>query len=266
LWKQDSYYYTGVIHSHSASTKYLVKFDDGTEDTVDVSKMRRCELIVDDEVILIEDERWAKVKEVQSNHPDITVEVDDGDKSELFNVALQDVRIAGRTVLKQWQDRMLTVDMINPVLKPKPLKSTPSPSKASMLSATSIKSGRGRTLNRTGLVITLSPGNENRKKNRDHVMSAIKNNGGTVIDDWSQIFPVEGTHSNTNKRWVAYAEDVRWVAKDGIQRVFLLADDANTKPKFLIALALGIPCLSFDWLQAAIDKVSTSEFISLTLC
>jgi hypothetical protein len=260
LWKQDSYYYSGIVHSHSTSTKYLVKFDDGTEDNVDVSKMRRCELIVDDEVILVEDDRRAKVKDVQSNHPDVAVEVDDGDEVELFNVGVQDIRIAGRTILKQWQDRTLTVDTISPVLKPKPLRSTPSPSKASILSAASTKVGRGRTLNRTGLVITLSPGNDNREKHRDNVVSAIKNNGGTVIDDWSQIFPMEGTHSNTNKRWVACAEDVKWVAKNGIQRVFLLADDANTKPKFLIALALGIPCLSFEWLHATVDKVSISGF------
>ncbi|KIM87177.1 hypothetical protein PILCRDRAFT_815647 [Piloderma croceum F 1598] len=254
LWKQDSYYYSGIVHSHSTSTKYLVKFDDGTEDNVDVSKMRRCELVVDDEVILVEDDRRAKIKEVQNNHPDVAVEVDDGDEVELFDVAVQDLRIAGRTILKHWQDRTLTVDMINPVLKPKPLKSTPSPSKASMLSAASTKGGRGKTLNRIGLVITLSPGNDNREKHRDNVISAIKNNGGTVIEDWSQIFPMEGTHSHMNKRWVACAEDVKWVAKDGIQRVFLLADDANTKPKFLIALALGIPCLSFEWLHATVDK------------
>ena len=260
LWKQDSYYYSGTVHSHGVSAKYLVKFDDGTEDNVDVSKMRRCELIVDDEVILVEDDRRAKVKGVQSNNLGVTLEVDDGDELELFDVEVQDIRIAGRTILKQWQTRTLTMDMIIPVLKPKPLKSTPSPSKASMLSAASTKGGRGRALNRTGLVITLSPGNQNWEQDRDHVMLSIKNNGGTVIEDWSQIFPMEGTYSNTNNRWVACAGDVGWAAKDSIQRVFLLADDANQKPKFLIALALGIPCLSFDWLHATVDKASISAF------
>jgi hypothetical protein len=258
LWKQDSYYYSGIIHSHINSAKYLVKFDDGTEDNVDVSKMRRCELTVDDEVILVEDDRRAKVKEVQSNLPGAIVEVDDGDEVEVFDVGVQDIRVAGRAILKQWQNRLLNVDEIVPMLKPKSLKSTPSPSKASMFSTTSIKGGRGKALNRTGLVITLSPGNENRERDRDDVMLAIKSNGGTVIEDWSHIFPIEGTHSNFNKRWVAIAEDIRWVPKDGIQRVFLLADDANQKPKFLIALALGIPCLSFEWLHATVDKVNTS--------
>jgi len=123
-----------------------------------------------------------------------------------------------------------------------------------VLSATSNKGGRGKALNRTGLVVTLSPGNKNWEKIRENVMLAIKNNGGTVIEDWSCIFPMDGIHSNSNKRWVAVADDVQWVPKDGIQRVFLLADDANQKPKFLIALALGIPCLSFDWLHATVDK------------
>ena len=263
LWKQDSYYYSGTVHSHGPSKKYLVKFDDKTEDNVDVSKMRRCELRVDDEVILVEDDRRAKVKDVQINQPQVTVEVDDGDEVEVFDVEVQDLRIAGRTILKQWQDRALTADVIIPVIKPKPLKSTPSPSKASVLSAASVKLGRGKSLNRTGLVITLSPGRENWERTRDDLMMAIKSNGGTVIEDWSHIFPMEGIHSNANKRWVGVAGDVRWLPKDGIQRVFLLADDANQKPKFLIALALGIPCLSFEWLHDTVDKVSVSPFVIL---
>ena len=258
LWKQDSYYYSGTVHCHSngSSTKYLVKFDDGTQDNIDVSKLRRCELTVDDEVILVGDDRRAKVKEIQNNQPAVTVEVDDGDEVEVFDVDVQDIRIAGRTIQNQWQDRVLTQEMITPVLNPKPLKATPSPSKASLLSATSTKGGRGKALNRVGLVITSSPGNDNWEKIRDNVILTIKNNGGTVIEDWSHIFPMDGIHSNSNKRWVAVANDVRWVSKDGIQRVFLLADDANQKPKFLIALALGIPCLSFDWLHDTVEKVS----------
>jgi hypothetical protein len=220
---------------------------------------------VDDQVILVEDDRRAKVKEVRSNQPEVTVEVDDGDEVEVFDVEVQDIRIAGRTILSQWQDRILTMDMVIPVLKPKSLKSTPSPSKASVLSAASNKGGRGKALNRTGLVVTLSPGKENWEKTRENVMLAIKNNGGTVIEDWSYIFSMDGNHSNSNKRWVAVADDVQWVPKDGIQRVFLLADDANQKPKFLIALALGIPCLSFDWLHATVDKVSILAFYSAFL-
>ena len=256
LWKQDSYYYSGTIYSHSASTKYLVKFDDGTEDTVDISKMRQCEPMVDDEVILAGDGRRAKIKKVQGGSNGVIVEVDDGDELEVFSVTVQDFRIAGRTILKQWKNRMLEAETIVPVLRPKPLKSTPSPSKGSVLSTTSTKGGRSKILNKTGIVITLSPTNENREKEKDKVVHAIKNHGGTVIEDWSQIISMGGKHSNSNKRWVAVAEEARWAAKDNLQRVFLLADDINQKSKFLIALALGIPCLSFDWLHDTVEKVS----------
>jgi len=186
--------------------------------------------------------------------------VDDGDELNVFHVRVEDIRIASRTILNQWQNRTLTTEMITAALRPKPLKSSPSPSKASLLSAASTKGGRSKVLNRVGLVITLSPGNDNGETARDNAILSIKNNGGTVIEDWSHIFPMEGTHSNSNKRWVAVADDIRWAPKDGIQRVFLLADDANQKPKFLIALALGIPCLSFDWLHAIVEKVSYQQF------
>lgn len=258
LWKKDSHYYSGTVHSHIGATKFLVQFDDDSEDIVDVTRLRRRELKMDDEVILVSDNRRATVKQVLVDGA--TVEVDDGDELEVFDVESADVRIAGRTITKQWQDRELDMDSVVPIIKPKSLKATPSPSKTSILSMGSAK-GRGKALNRTGVVITMSPGNTNWEQDKDSVTTTIKNNGGTVIEDWSHILLMDGKHSNSNKRWVAVADDVRWSSKEGIQRVFLLADDPNQKPKFLIALALGIPCLSIDWLYKTVDKVSNPAVI-----
>lgn len=87
-------------------------------------------------------------------------------------------------------------------------------------------------------------------------MAAIKHTGSTVFDDWGSIIKMEGRHSNANHRWVIEKSDVSWTGSDDIERVFLLADDANQKPKFLIALALGIPCVHVSWLH---DSVSLGE-------
>jgi hypothetical protein len=141
------------------------------------------------------------------------------------------------------------------VVKPKLLKS-PSPSKLSVMSSTSIKGIRGKAFSKTGLVVTLSVGNENWERDKDRLMNAIKNNGGTVIDDWANIFKMDGKHSNANKRWVVHKEEVQWVGREDMERVFLLADDANLKPKYLIALAFGIPCLSVSWLYDSVSEVS----------
>lgn len=261
LWKQDSHYYSGVVHSHVGSSKYLVKFDDGTEDTVDMTKMRHSELRAGDDVILVADNRKAKVKEVPTGRSTIMVEVDDGEELEAFDAEVSDIRIAARTISKLWEDRQVSFDTIIPVIAPRSLKSTPSPSKTSFISAKSEKTGRSRALYKTGFVVTLSVGNDNWEQQKDSVMLAIKNNGGTVVDDWSQIISMEGKHSNTNKRWVAFAKDAKWIGQDNLERVFLLADDANQKPKYLIALALGIPCLSLEWLHDAVNKVRYSAFV-----
>ncbi|KAF7969897.1 hypothetical protein HWV62_25631 [Athelia sp. TMB] len=253
LWKADSHYYPGVVHSHMGATQFLVRFDDESEDTVDISKMRRRDLRPGDELILASDNRQAIVKKVGINGP--SVEVDDGDEIDVFNVDFRDFRIAGRTINKHWQDRGLDMDSIVPIIRPKSLKSTPSPSKASILSAASSKS-RGKSLNKKGFVITMlaSKEDEDPDEAREKITAVIKNNGGTIIDDWPSVVSMDGKHSNSNKRWVAVADDIRVKAKDGFNSVFLLANQPTTKPKYLIALALGIPCISLEWVQSMIEQ------------
>ncbi|EGN93269.1 hypothetical protein SERLA73DRAFT_189814 [Serpula lacrymans var. lacrymans S7.3] len=251
LWKQDGHYYSGTVHSlqSPSSTRYLVKFDDNTEDVVDITRMRRCQLKVGDNVIMVEGGLRGKVTYADGLETEgvVRVEVDNGSKVITSEVETADIRIASRTLASQWKDRMLSAELIVAMVKPKPIKATPSPSKVSIQSTTSTKS-ESKVLAKTGLVVTLSATNSNRDADRDTVTSLIKSHGGVVIEEWSNIFLMNGTHSQGNKRWVALKDDIRWNPKYGIERVFLLSDDANQKPKFLIALALGIPCISFDWL------------------
>ncbi|KAH7913741.1 hypothetical protein BJ138DRAFT_1133891 [Hygrophoropsis aurantiaca] len=247
LWKQDGHYYSGTVHSQhsSSSTRYLVKFDDGTEDTVDISKMRQCEVMIGDNVILVEGNVKGKVVGYGSSGA-IQVEIDDGASLAISDVEIRELMIASRTLISQWKERMLSSDSIIPIIRPKPLQTSPSPSKLSIISATSVKGGR-KSLAKTGFVITLSVGSKNPDQEKDNINLAIKNNGGVVLDDWSSVFSMQGTHIAGNKRWVATQKDLRWLRKDGIERVFLLSDDSSQKSKFLIALALGIPCISVEW-------------------
>ncbi|KAG1756675.1 uncharacterized protein EDB91DRAFT_1093869 [Suillus paluster] len=234
LWRQDGHYYSGTVHSLLTGTRYLIKFDDETEDQVDITMLRRYELRVGDAM------------ESGSVH----VEVDDGSDTESSNYEILDIRIASRVVQSHWKDRTLTADSIVTIIRPKPLHATPSPSGMSLMSATSVK--QKKPFAKTGFVVTLTVRNKHPEQMKDSVMLAIKHNGGTVIDDWSSIFPMEGSHSQSNKRWIASRENFKFNPKpefEGLERVFLLADDYNQKPKFLEALALGIPCLSHEWMR-----------------
>ncbi|KAI9571354.1 hypothetical protein HD554DRAFT_2017354 [Boletus coccyginus] len=247
LWKQDGHYYSGVVHSRGPKNKHLVKFDDGTEDEVELKNMRRRELLVGDRVITVQDNVKRVVSDVSHANSDglFKLEFDSGEAVSTLQVAFRDICIANRTIQSQWKKRMVVPENIVTVVKPKPLMDT-TPSKQSVFSTTSSKAQR--ELVKTGFVVTIGPKNEDPIQTKDEAMRAIQQHGGLVIEDWSSVFTMEGKHSQSNKRWVATPQDFCWKPEVNMDRVFLLSDDAHQKPKFLLALALGIPCLSFEWL------------------
>ncbi|KAH0827185.1 hypothetical protein J3R83DRAFT_4878 [Lanmaoa asiatica] len=247
LWKQDGHYYPGIVHSRGLKNKHLVKFDDGTEDEVELKNMRRRELLVGDRVIVIQDNVKGVVTDIShiDSHGSFKLEIDNVEAVATVQVGFGDIRIANRTIQSQWKDRTVVAESIVTVVKPKPLIDT-TPSKQSVISTTPGKAQR--ELVKTGFVVTINPKNEDPIQTKDEAMRAIKQHGGLVIEDWSSVFTMEGKHSQSNKRWIATPQDLRWKSEVNLDRVFLLSDDAHQKPKFLLALALGIPCLSFEWL------------------
>lgn len=260
LWKQDSYFYPGTVHSMVSESppRYRINFDDGTCDIVDLAKMRLCDLRPDDHVLLAGGTSRYAVVEVSSCGPEgnVTLEWDDSHEVEQMVVEVKDIRIASRTLQSEWKDRMLDVSSVSPIIQPKPsVKNTPPPSRASVVSTGSSRNG-SRLFAKTGFIVTMSPGNRNWEQDKDRLISIIKVNGGVVIEDWLEIFSMEGTHYRENKRWTARSEDVKWIERKDVEKVFLLSDDASQKPKYLIALALGIPCVSIDWLDAVVEAVS----------
>lgn len=251
LWRHDGHYYPGVVQSHQAGPNYVIRFDDETEATVKINDMRLCELRVGDNVLFPNSSSNCKVVDVAKRDADSIVSISMED--EIEEVRISDLMIANKTVAYAWKDRVLAPDSIVPVK----IKPSPTPSKLSVASGPSVRSHRRKVLAKTGLVITLSTANNSIwEKDRENIMVAVKNTGGTVIDDWASLFWMEGKHSHSNNRWVIEKSDVRWIGKEDIEKVFLLADNANQKPKFLIALGLGIPCVCVSWLH---DSVRAGE-------
>ena len=258
LWKHDGHYYPGVVQSYKSST-YLVRFDDETEATVKIDQMRLCELRVGDSVLFPNGSRSCKVVDVAKFDSDDVVSVSVEDEIEELHVS--DLVIANKTIIYAWKDRTLTPDSIVPVMA----KSSPTPSKLSIAGGPSIQRNQRKLLAKTGLVITLSSATNKWGKDKDTIMAAVKNTGGTVIDDWGSIFQMEGKHSHSNNKWVIEKSDVRWIGKDDIEKVFLLSDNANQKPKFLIALGLGIPCVNVSWLHDSVNAVSRANRFCITV-
>ena len=260
LWRQDNHYYSGTVYSVAVNerTKYTINFDDGTTDQADLAKMRLCKLMEGDQVIVPERQKAVVVDASRFESSGIvTVEIDNGEELDHVDVEAADIRIASRTLNSAWTNRMLTTDDIHPVVRPNPpLKNSPSPSKMTLGSAASVKAGHLH-LRKTGLVVTMSPKQDISGKTRDKVLAAIKAAGAVIIDDWTDIFSMDGTFSRDSKRWTAKYEDIKCTVRNkNVEQVFLLSDDHNAKPKYLMALALGIPCLDYNWILESASSVS----------
>jgi len=66
----------------------------------------------------------------------------------------------------------------------------------------------------------LSLGQDDWAKKKDDIVHIIRSNGGTVFDDWSAIFPMQGKHFEANTRWVMKKEDFQCTVDNNIDRVF----------------------------------------------
>lgn len=240
LWRRDGYYYPGYVNYLRDDMRYEVKFDDNTKGDVSLDQMRRCDLRIGDDVLVVNLPHAYKVINLDQSEGVVTLDIDG---EEDFNI--KDIRLAHKTVLHAWRDRTLSAENIITAVQSSKVKPSPTPSKTSSISS----STSSKLLSGTGLIVTLrADGHWGKEKER--VMNIIKTNGGKVIDDISTIIHMGGKHSNSGNRWSITKSDVKWIGTN-LHRLLLFADYANQKPKFLIALALGIPCVSTEWL----DKV-----------
>ncbi|KAF8892515.1 hypothetical protein BD779DRAFT_1509432 [Infundibulicybe gibba] len=244
LWKQDNHYYSGVVH----------------QGVVTVNHMRRYELIVGDHVLIPGRTRSNKVVNVSKFDSEdiISINLDE----DIEEVQVASIKIAAKTVMSAWKERMLSQDSIIPTLKSN--KSSPSPSKRSVTGSINRSSSHG-LFSGTGLVITLSPDVVDREKKQRNLVNLIKKNGGTVLDDWGNVISMDGAYSQSDHRWTIEVSDAKWIGGEHIERIFVLADQQNSKPKYLIALGFGIPCLSLSWIHDSIEAGQEKDWHSYML-
>lgn len=235
LWKTDTHYYVGTISHLVSGNRYLVDFEDGTNEVVELSNMRRCELMVGDSVILSQGDQRAKVAAVDGEYFRIPGESDDelGD----MDYRASDIRIAPRSISAQWSKRVLYQrDIV-----------TTEGYNAQWNHPTNTKALTG-----IGLFISITAGTGNWRDIKTNMKNIIRRHGGTVIEDFLDVVSIPGRLTDGGERWVGKRKNISWTGQPQIKRIFLLSDDANEKSKYLISLALGIPCLYQGWLRSAI--------------
>jgi len=250
LWKQDAAYFSGIVCERvGQSDRFKINFDDGDEDVVDMKNLRRSELRVGDRISIIESQEKATVANVDRQHQGtVTVRLND-DPSDELEVGVPGIKVHSRAIGSQWGDRTINADEIVTLI-PRIKSETPS-----SLRNSSTGLNKKKALMKVGIVVTLSVGRD-WEKEKEIIMRIIRTNGGTVLDDWSDIFSLAGEYSADKKRWVIISDNIGTETKRDIQQVFLVSDAANAKPRFLTALALGIPCVSVEWLRSLSSGVS----------
>ncbi|KAH9063350.1 hypothetical protein EDB87DRAFT_174484 [Lactarius vividus] len=244
LWKHEAAYFSGIICERVGPIdRFKIQFDDGDEDVVDLKNLRRLELRVGDRVSVIESQEKAMVADVDGQtQGTVLVQPTDAPESE-FEVEVNGIKIQSRAISAQWQDRTIGVDEIV-TLVPTTKAETPSSWRNSSAGLNK------KLLAKVGIVVTMSVGYYDREKEKESILRDIRNIGGTVLDDWSDIFSLAGEYSSNKKRWVITSDSIGTETKLDIHQVFLVSDAANAKPRYLTALALGIPCVSVTWLKA----------------
>ena len=253
-WPLCKHFYAGFVHSRSPvqSDFYVVQFDDGTECPVHISDLRQNELEEGDEVFVIGYKQSGRVAATDRWDTEryVRVRVDTGGE---LDVKAGSIKIHESVIDGCWRERLVHENSICTMLQAQGL--TASTTKSAAVNGTSTS----KFLKRIGFVVTMKSSDD---KDRAHIFDLIKNNGGKVIDDWANLFPFSPTQ--TDRSWVARRVDVKY--KDlGVQTVFLLADEPNQKPKYLVALALGIPCVSTQWLLECCDQVRV-PFAYVRMC
>ncbi|KXN86904.1 DNA repair protein rhp9 [Leucoagaricus sp. SymC.cos] len=260
LWKQNSLWYPGTIHEYISGNSYMIRFDDGCEAAVITDNMRANNIRIGDFVRVGKTSKKAKeYKVVKVNYRSNAVVIDVGGETE--ELEFKEISISTKTINSSWGDRLIDVRTIVPAIRniDTKVKPTPSPSRSatSFMSLNTNAKGQRQTkiLQRVGLIVSLSSSNTNDKtkdgKYRADILSAVRDSGGVVIDDLFKYLKMDIAY--LPKNWVLERDGVRWVGEPRVlERLFLLADDCNLKPKYLMALALGIPCLKTDWLFSCI--------------
>ncbi|KAJ7271871.1 hypothetical protein B0H12DRAFT_1008347 [Mycena haematopus] len=254
LWRQDGSYYSGVVHSqaHSQATgqaRYTVHFDDDTKDEVRLDQMRLCTLKVGDSAFIPNSNRAVEITDVDADEETVTVR----SEGHQVEVHISKLRIAARTISSGWDDRLVT----SVVCQVKPLRSSANPtSRFSVSSTTSSRRATSDLFSRIGFCITH---NSEAASEKEAMSVRIRNYGGVVIDDWECMLEMKG--KRTARQWTLTDSDaVPTETLKALDCVFLLAEDPTHTPKYLIALALGIPCLQMDFIQHAIDTNTLADW------
>lgn len=237
-WKSNRCYYSGEIESLVGNGLYHVRFDDGEEADVELFHLRRDALRIGDSVSI--QKAKGTVREITTVKGSTKVVVAHAKGEEEVDLAL--ISIPVRTITTDWKDRFISAGEVYPSSPSGGHSLRRSPTKQPLLPKRVPSSGTSGFLAGTAVVLTSTSDLDTKER----IQKLVTTSGGYVANDWADLYPMVGKHDKT--RWIGSQKDLTYHGPKDVQRVFLLSDSDSHKPKYLRAIALGVPCLSFNWI------------------
>jgi hypothetical protein len=249
-WKSDRSWYSGAVQSAEHGL-YNVLFDDGHTADLTINQLRKFDLRSGDLVGWMQGGRRqsGRVHSLLGDVGEESVRMNTtGESANENSVPLKHIKISAKAVNDAWQDR---------ILKPEEIVVPPSSGIAGPNSPSIRRSPSKRTTMNTvdhdsmwgGFAFVLSGSNLDPDKRR-LVQGFIEDGEGLHFEDGlTALYGLEGRNPS-DKTWIGTPADIHFKAdRQQLKTVFLLSNDACQKPKFLMALALGIPCIDSRWVE-----------------
>ncbi|POR33751.1 DNA repair protein crb2 [Tolypocladium paradoxum] len=125
---------------------------------------------------------------------------------------------------------------------------------------------RGRRLFE-GMTFALSSQSDKPEQQRTRLESRVVQAGGSVLKDGFQELFEQSAIMNTANA-VVDGDDALKLVRTSTSCGFtaLIADGHSRKPKYMQALALGLPCLGHQWIAACLDKGEIVDWEPYLLC
>ncbi|GAA6000775.1 uncharacterized protein JCM10292_006422 [Rhodotorula paludigena] len=268
MWRDDGHFYSGSV-SHVTSGFFHVKFDDGSIGKLKPAELRRCELTEGDFILYVTgvdkktEEQLAALQD-EAAVTAIARRDEDGDAHEglaeldvltvrtrsggVDTVKVKEICVPQRYSL-QLEDKRLTADELAQFegrdrlpLQKLALAKPPSPI---IVEPFDKNEHRFRLFGRTAFLVTYasrSTTGSSSLNDRKSLLEDLGKAGATVIE-WQHLFTVNSSKSPSASPELFFPR----VDFEGIDEIFLLADRPCTTIKFLVSLALGVPCLSKEF-------------------
>ncbi|EJU05264.1 hypothetical protein DACRYDRAFT_113429 [Dacryopinax primogenitus] len=260
-WSDKCYYPATVTNRVSSGRKagqFHLDFDDGAIlETVAVSSLRAAVLKEGDTIAILKDRKWREGTVMEGAFGTVQkdalvrIRLDQGSQS-IEQVAIKSLRIP-RNAVADWDDRKLTSDqvVVHAIVKREPedrrrRASTAGPGGSTSESPVASQRRRGRPMSAVfeghAFIVTAKE-----DKTKAELVRQIEQASGQVAEDFGDYFDVTEQH-------------ITWKgAERGLIAVWCIAREVSTTPKYLMALALGVPCLGSRFISDVIEKRTTID-------